>query len=61
MPARLVSFPVMSRSISHNSDTIERAAADGKPSIIDVGVDQESMSSIIAGAKEWRNLYYLQD
>jgi thiamine pyrophosphate-dependent acetolactate synthase large subunit-like protein len=40
---------------------IKRAVANGKPSIINVEVDHESMSPFIAGVKQWRNVYYLQD
>jgi thiamine pyrophosphate-dependent acetolactate synthase large subunit-like protein len=40
---------------------IKRAAANGKPSIINVEVDHESLSPFIAGVKQWRNVYYLQD
>jgi len=40
---------------------IKRATANGKPSIINVEVNHESMSPFIAAAKEWRNVYYLQD
>jgi acetolactate synthase-1/2/3 large subunit len=40
---------------------IKRAAANGRPSIINVEVDHESLSPFIAPAKEWRNVYYLQE
>lgn len=40
---------------------IRRAVANGKPSIINVEVDHESMSPFIAPAKQFRNVYYLQD
>jgi thiamine pyrophosphate-dependent acetolactate synthase large subunit-like protein len=40
---------------------IKRAAANGKPSIINVEVDHESLSPFIASVKQWRNVYYLQD
>lgn len=39
---------------------IKRAAANGKPSIINVEVDHESMSPFIAPAKKMVNVYYLQ-
>jgi acetolactate synthase-1/2/3 large subunit len=40
---------------------IKRAASNGRPSIVNVEVDHESMSPFIAAAKDWRNVYYLQD
>jgi acetolactate synthase-1/2/3 large subunit len=39
---------------------LKRAVANGKPSIINVEVDQESMSPFIAGVKNRVNVYYLQ-
>ncbi len=39
---------------------IKRAAANGKPSIVNVEVDHESLSPFIAGVKNMVNVYYLQ-
>jgi acetolactate synthase-1/2/3 large subunit len=39
---------------------IRRAAASGKPSIVNVEVDHESLSPFIAGVKDRVNVYYLQ-
>jgi len=39
---------------------IKRAIANGKPSIINVEVDHESLSPFIAGVKNFVNVYYLQ-
>ena len=39
---------------------IKRATANGKPSIINVEVDHESLSPFIAGVKNFVNVYYLQ-
>jgi acetolactate synthase-1/2/3 large subunit len=39
---------------------IKRAAANGKPSIINVEVDHKSLSPFIAGVKNMVNVYYLQ-
>jgi acetolactate synthase-1/2/3 large subunit len=39
---------------------IKRAAANGKPSIINVEVDHESLSPFIAGVQNMVNVYYLQ-
>ena len=39
---------------------IKREVANGKPSIINVEVDHESLSAFIAGVKNMVNVYYLE-
>lgn len=60
MPAMWDGYGEMVTKPENILPAIKKAAANGKPSIVNVEVDHESLSPYIAGVKNLTNVYYLQ-